>query len=194
MTAGKLLAYKAMPPLGQNGLGVESIEAWPAVGGGLLVGIAEPALAGAAPQRRSVKTVFLNIDCSGAVTLILPYVALEEEARWCARALVTAELPHSGCRIDAPIPPVSGRGVIDIDPAAERGIQACAATARMLLLEAAAEAWDVPVERCRVEAGAIHGVDRDRTVTFGEIAPDAALCMLTVLQSGADARRHALAD
>src|SRR5690348_8919027 len=38
MTDGQLLAYKATPLHGQNGLGVASIEAWPAVGGGLLIG------------------------------------------------------------------------------------------------------------------------------------------------------------
>src|SRR5690348_8919025 len=63
-------------------------------------GIAEPSLAVTAPQRRSVKTVFLTVDCTGAVTLILPYAPLEQEARCCMRALVTAELALSDCRIE----------------------------------------------------------------------------------------------
>ena len=53
----QLLAFNRTDPQPdsyRSGLGVESIEAWAAAGGGLLVGIAEPAFGGDAPLRQAV--------------------------------------------------------------------------------------------------------------------------------------------
>src|ERR1700754_266797 len=71
---------------------IAPVETWPAAGGGLLAGIAEPSLAGTAPHRATLKTVFLRVETSGRIELMLPYVRLDPEARRCARALVAQEL------------------------------------------------------------------------------------------------------
>jgi isoquinoline 1-oxidoreductase beta subunit len=161
-------------------LGLASVEAWPAAGGGLLVGMAEPEFAGAAPLRRKVKTIFIRIGAgarrsnSGA-TLLLPYVSLEPEARRCVRALVSAELAvPEECIAVGSLEEERDR-LIDLSRQAEHGLQACAALARSLLVAAAAEAWCVPDHRCRIAAGLIVGPGHGQILQPGDVAADAAL-------------------
>jgi hypothetical protein len=161
-----------------GGLGLGSIEAWPAAGGGLLVGMAEPEFAGTAPLRRTVKTIFIRLSSGKPTTLLLPYVSLEAEAQRCIRALAAAELavPEEciavGSRDD------DRNRVIDLGPQAERSLQACAAVTRSLLTAAAAELWGVPVHRCHVAAGLVAGPDCGQIVQLGDVAADAALADL----------------
>ena len=178
-----------------GGLGVASIESWPAAGGGLLVGMAEPGFAGAAPLRRTVKTIFMRICTGGKVTLLLPYVSLETEARRCIAALVAAELamPEEWIAVGSL---ESGRHrIIDIGTAAERSLQACAAVTRALLAAAAAELWGVRVLRCQITAGLIVGPEAGQIVQLGEVAADAALMEVQEsvwLLSGRSLPRHAV--
>src|SRR6185369_14561941 len=118
-------------------------------------GIAEPSLGGTAPQRASVKTVFLRIETSGRIHLMLPYVRLDPEARRCARTMIAQELAvpegdisladagnGSGCPI-----------IVDLGPAGERSLQSCAAAASELLRRAAADLWHTDLEDCMT----VHG-------------------------------------
>jgi isoquinoline 1-oxidoreductase beta subunit len=157
--------------------GVASIEAWPAAGGGLLVGKAEPAFVGAAPVRTSVKTVFLRLDRSGEILLMIPYVALEAETRACIRAVVSDELHISESAITVS-DDRSGAGsrIIDLHPVAERSLQACAAAARALLLEAAAETWQVSSDRCETASGLIRTTGR--AIAYRDLAAEAALASI----------------
>jgi hypothetical protein len=167
----------------QSGLGIETIEAWPAAGGGLLAGVVEPAFAGAAPIRRSVKIFHIRIDRSDTTTLMLPYVALEAEARCCICTLVAAELFAPERRIDIRTGRI-GRShatkdraglpdIVDIGTAAERSLKACAAAARTMLVCAATEAWGVSADLCHASEGLVVGPDR--TIGYNNIAADAAL-------------------
>jgi hypothetical protein len=122
-----------------------SIDAWPAVGGGLLIGMVVPQLHGAAPLRLPVKSVFIRIDSMGGVTVTIPYVRLEEEASHCVAALVATELSvvpgcitvdcHAHC-LNAQEP--ERAKVADICPASELSFGILGATARSLLGMAAA--------------------------------------------------------
>jgi hypothetical protein len=165
---------------GENGLGLASIEAWPAVGGGLLIGMAEPEFAGAAPLRRTVKTIFIRVragspQTNSGVTLLLPYVSLEAEAQRCIRALVAAELAlPEECIVAGSLEDDRHR-IIDLGTQAERGLQACAAVARSLLVAAAAELWSVPVHQSRISAGLIVGPEWGQILQPGDVAADAAL-------------------
>jgi hypothetical protein len=156
------------------GLGIASIEAWPATGGGLLVGMAEPELVGAAPLRRAVKTLFIRIGAN-ATTLLLPYVSLETEAQRCIHTLVAAELllPEECVALGSL---EDGRQrIVDVGTQAERSLQACAAVARTLLVTAAAELWAVPAHRCGIAAGLIVGPKPGQIARPGDVAADAAL-------------------
>ena len=159
----------------ESGLGLASIETWPAGGGGLLVGMAEPEFVGAAALRRSVKTIFIRIGTASEPALLLPYVSLESEVRRCIRALVAGELcvPEE-CIAVGSLGHDRGR-IVDMSGQAERSLQACAAVARTLLLAAAAEAWSVPAQRNRISGGLIVGPEPGQVVPLGEVAADAAL-------------------
>lgn len=159
----------------EGGLGIASIEAWPAAGGGLLVGMAEPAFAGTRPLRRTVKTVFLRIGAGSAITLILPYVSVESEARRCIRTLVAAELAMPEESIGVDFPEGARDRIVDVGTQAERSLQACAAVTRTLLITAAAELWDVPNHRCRMSTGMIMGPEAAETIPISDIAADGAL-------------------
>jgi len=156
-------------------LGLTSIEAWPAAGGGLLVGMAEPEFAGAAPLRRTVKTIFIRVRAGSPTTLLLPYVSLEAEARRCIRALAATELGMPEECIALGSLEEDRDCIIDLSTQAERSLQACAAVARTLLVTAAAELWCVSVERSRVAAGLIVGPERGQILQPGDVAADAAL-------------------
>jgi hypothetical protein len=170
--ARRFIAYHPRPALQHNGLGLESMEAWPAAGGGLLIGIAEPALAGGAPLRPRVKSMFIRIDTCAGIAVLLPYVRLEAEARECIRALIAEELSAPEFRIA-----ISDQGgapaVVDVGGDTERSFRACAAVARTLLISAAAELWNLSTELCEAVQGLVHGPAR--AAGYGDIAADAAL-------------------
>lgn len=158
----------------QANLGIGSIEAWPAAGGGLLVGIAEPFFVGPAALRPVVKTAFVRLDFAGEISVILPYVTLEPEARGCVRALVAGEMDVPEESISILDRPGDGRYVIiDVEPSAERSLQACGATVRAQLVAAAASAWRVAGSRCDVAQGAVYS--GRRAVRYKDIAATAAL-------------------
>jgi len=118
-----------------------SMEAWPAVGGGLLLGMIVPALSGATPLRHPIKNLFLRIDDRNRVSVIIPYVRLEAEALGCAAVLIADELDVSVERIaienrvvnrnNAPV-------VADLCPNCALGLMLIAAAANALVKAAAA--------------------------------------------------------
>lgn len=174
----RLLAYCAAPDPAQGGFGPETVEAWPAAGGGLLVGIVEPAFAGAVPVRRAVKTIFIRIDDSDVIRVTLPYATLENEARACIRVSVATELFVRESRIEIHTPEyVSAKPtgvIVDIDPNAERSLRICAAVARTLLVSAAAERLGVAADLYQVSDGAVFS--SEVCVPYRDVCADAALC------------------
>jgi hypothetical protein len=174
----RLLAYCVAPDPAQGGFGPETVEAWPAAGGGLLVGIVEPAFAGAVPVRRAVKTIFIRIDDSDVIRVTLPYATFENEAHACIRVAVATELFVHESRIEIHTPEyVSAKPagvVIDIDPDAERNLRVCAAVARTLLVSAAAERLGLAAEMHQVSDGAVFA--SEVCVPYRDICADAALC------------------
>jgi isoquinoline 1-oxidoreductase beta subunit len=140
-----------------------------------LVGVAEPVLAGAAPLRPVVKTLFIRIDDSHSIDVLLPYVTLEDEARGCIRALAAEELSVPERRVEVR-DDGHGHALVDVGRPVERSLQACAAVARTLLVAAAAENWNLPAALCRAAQGSVCGPGR--TTAYGDIAADAALCQV----------------
>jgi hypothetical protein len=173
-----------------------SLEAWPAAGGGVLVGITIRALAGEAMLRSAIKTAFLRVDAAGLPTLIIPYVALVPEAAACGAALVAAELGLAAERVavEHRNGPESDRAtprrlwIIDLGPESECGLALLAAAAHALLIAAAAERWRIRTSACRTIGGSIVDAAGLRTLTFAQVARDAALQdlpALVQLRSGA---------
>jgi hypothetical protein len=156
-----------------------SIEAWPAVGGGLLLGMIVPALSGTAPLRHPIKNLFLQIDGRGRPAVIVPYVRLEPEVLLCATELVAAELDIANERItidNRVVDPDNARAIADLCPACELGLTLIAAAARSLLKAAAAEVWSIATRDCVAERGMVHGLQR--WASYADLAADAALLPL----------------
>jgi hypothetical protein len=172
-----------------------SIAAWPAVGGGLLVGMVVPHLHGAAPLRRPIKSAFIRIDAMGGVTVTIPYVGLEEEATRCVAALVATELsiPPGFISVDCRPGHLTRGGhepqrtlIVDICPASEFSLSVLGATARSLLLMAAEEKG-IAVADGIVESGQVSNVAETLPGSRGDLAVDAALFALpraVTLRSG----------
>jgi hypothetical protein len=163
--------------LSPHRLGPASTEAWPAAGGGLLVGMSAPGLAGLAPLRMPLKTIFLRIGSDGDNRLIFPYVRLEPEAGECARVLSEIELgvPEGFLAIFNPAKEAA-TGIADLAPSVEDSLRCCAAIARTLLASAAANTWRIAMERCVPTDRLIRPYVQSGRVKA--LAADAALCRM----------------
>jgi len=158
---------------------VSSMEAWPAAGGGLLLGMIVPALSGTAPLRYPIKNLFLRIDGQGQASVIIPYVRLEPEVLVCAAELIAAELDVSSQRItidNRVAAPDATRTLADLCPVCELGLTLIAAAARSLMKAAAAAAWRVATHDCLIERGMVRGLRRQ--ASYADLAADAALVSL----------------
>jgi len=171
----------------QHDLGIATIEAWPAAGGGLLLGAAESGFAGKGLLRPAIKTIFIRLDPADEIVLTLPYVTLEEEAAGClqmivAQGLAVAEshvlmLPNASCLAYPTVPSTLPR-IADIGPQAELTVEVCAATARQMLIAAAAEMWALPEIACHASGGMIQGAMPDQVVCYGGVATRAGWLQL----------------
>ena len=167
---------------GAHAIQASSMEAWPAAGGGLLLGMIVPALSGAAPLRHPIKNLFLRIDGQGQASVIIPYVRLEPELVVCAAELIAAELEVSRERItidNRVANPDAARKIADLCPACELGLMLIAAAARSLLKAVAAGSWRMATRDCVIEHGVVRG--SRRRAAYADLATDAALLSLPAI-------------
>ena len=174
-----------------------SIEAWPAAGGGLLLGMIVPPLAGAAPLCRKAKSLFIRIGTIGPVTVIIPYLRLEPEVLRCAAELVAAELdfPTEALAMDNPergSTSILGRCSADLGPTSELSLMLLAAVARTLLVLAAAELWNIAWYDCLAHNGLVTYTSAQRSASYAELAGEAALLALPGFIALRSGRRIAL--
>lgn len=121
-----------------NDFHVSSIEAWPAAGGGLLLGAIVQAISGRAQKRNTVKTLFLRLGLDCLPTVIIPYVCLEPEVASCVAEVVAAEFGSDAGQvtIDNNVNHSTSAAVallVDLSPAFELNLVVLAAIARTLL-------------------------------------------------------------
>lgn len=172
-------------PRGRDAAGVSAscLEAWPAAGGGLLIGAVVPVLQGSAPIRGQLKTLFLRIDTRALPTVIVPYVRLELHAARAAARIVAAELRIASAQLT--IDSCVAGSVSDAHRSVARlcadgriGFAILAAVARSLLTTAAAERWRVAAAACAAKDGLVTGSMPRRSACYGELASEAALLAL----------------
>jgi len=158
-----------------------------ALGGGLLLGISTTSAhgevvkpAGAAGSGEFLPNAFIRIGRDGRVTLIskqpeigqgiktsLPMVLAEElEVDWKDVRIVQGDLdPAYGSQ---------GAGGSTSTPTNYNDFHRLGATARTMLVQAAAQGWGVPATECRAAHGAVvHGAS-GRKLGYGELAAAAA--------------------
>jgi isoquinoline 1-oxidoreductase beta subunit len=165
------------------------LKAGLAVGGGLLVEVSLPqaqAAEGEAPAPGVfMPNAFLRITSDDAVTFILAFTEMGQgvstsNAQLIAEELgmdpakMTVELAPADRRYDNPLIGFQVTGCSSTTPASWEPYRMAGATAREMLLEAAARSWGVPKRECVAEEGVILHKPTKRSGRFGEFAEAAA--------------------
>jgi len=156
---GGLMVAFNVPMMGeavaQQGAGVE-VQAWVVVH----------------PDDRVVIRIARSEMGQGTLTGLAQMVVEELDADW---ARVTTEYPTPGQnlarnRVWGNFGTGGSQGIRQSNDYVRRG----GATARMLLVQAAADAWGVPAADCRAASSVITHVPTGRTTTYGKVAAAAA--------------------
>jgi isoquinoline 1-oxidoreductase beta subunit len=154
-------------------------------GGGLLIGTyvrlgeldaAEPLAAAAdfAPN------AFISISSSGAVSLIAPNSEMGQGVKTSLPMIVAEELDVAWEQVtvtQGDLNPAYGRQTSvgsQSTPSNFLPLRRAGATARAMLVQAAAQTWSVPASECTTEKGSVIHRASNRRATYGELATKAA--------------------
>ncbi|SEQ33449.1 isoquinoline 1-oxidoreductase, beta subunit [Lentzea xinjiangensis] len=151
------------------------------LGGALVVSapLVVPGLAAAAGPAELAPTVFVRLDGRGRITATVPRPDAGQGVRTVVALLVAEELvvdladvrveqaPGDTARYGSQVASGSRSARQLTEP-----MRTAAATARCLLVAAAAARWGVPVEECEARGGSVH--HRDRRLPYGALVRDAA--------------------
>ena len=165
------------------------LRAGVAAGGGLLLSVAIPKLivdAEAADANTFAPSAFIRIDRSGQVTLIIPQVEMGQGTYTSMPMLIAEELEVELKQIHIEHAPADDKlygnpllgfqvtGGSTSVRAFWEPLRRAGATARNMLVSAAAETWQVDASSCRAERGDVIHVPTDRKLTYGALADRAA--------------------
>ncbi len=162
------------------------LEISAAVGGGLLVGFALPPRRAWSQSRRFAPNAFIRIDPDGRVTLIMHKVEMGQGTYTAMPMLLAEELEVdlSQVRLEH-APPDDALYAEPLFGVQETGgstsvrgnwepLRRAGATARTLLVAAAAQTWSVDPSSCRAANGAVLHGPTDRTLGYGALVDVAA--------------------
>ena len=162
-----------------------------AAGGGLLLGFRLPASLGAAlvgptAARDFAPNAFIRIDRDGAITLVMHKVEMGQGTYTSMPMLLAEELDVdlSQVRLEH-APPDDARYAEPLFGVQETGgstsvrgnwepLRRAGATARSMLVSAAAETWQVPASACRTAQGAVIHGPTGRSLLYGALVEHAA--------------------
>jgi isoquinoline 1-oxidoreductase beta subunit len=158
--------------------------------GGLTLGFGLPAhfqAAAAAESGTFTPNAFIRIAQDGSVTLVMPYVEMGQGTYTSVPMLIAEELevPLSQVRLEHAPPdekrygnPIFGglqaTGGSTTIRAAWEPLRRAGATARQMLIAAAAKRWQVEPASCRAEGGKVVHAPTARSLTYGALVSDAA--------------------
>jgi len=161
-----------------------------AAGGGLLVGVGvlSAARADAAPAGGTAFTpnAFVRIDPDGKVTMTMPYIEMGQGTYTSIPMLIAEELevdlpsvhlehaPPSDKLYANPLLGLQATGNSNAIRGAFEPLRRAGATARVLLVQAAARRWQVEPDTCRAERGEVVHVSSGRRAKYGTLVADAA--------------------
>jgi isoquinoline 1-oxidoreductase beta subunit len=161
-----------------------------AAGGGLMLGLSLPFAngdAGAVDADGFAPNAFIRIGGDGQIVLTMPYVEMGQGTYTAIPMLIAEEL-----EVDLPqvrlehAPPneqlygnpllggIQATGNSNAIRAAWQPLRHAGATARTMLVAAAAQRWNVDPASCRAQSGEVHHAPTGRRITYGELAADAA--------------------
>jgi isoquinoline 1-oxidoreductase beta subunit len=158
-----------------------------AVGGGLMLGLSLPLGRSQAAQSESfAPNAFIRIGSDGQIILIMPYVEMGQGTYTSIPMLIAEELevdlqqvrlehaPPNEKLYANPMLGVQATGNSNAMRGAWKPLREAGATARMMLVTAAAKRWGVDPQSCRAQGGAVTHAPTGRRLTYGELAADAA--------------------
>ena len=165
------------------------LQAGAATGGGLMLSLRLP-LAGhearAADTPEFAPNAFIRIENDGQVVLVMPYVEMGQGTYTSIPMLIAEELevnlqqvrlehaPPNEKLYANPMLGVQATGNSNAMRGAWKPLREAGATARNMLVTAAAKRWAVDAQSCRAQDGAVIHAPTGRRLTHGELAADAA--------------------
>ncbi len=158
-----------------------------AVGGGLMLSLSLPLGPGKAAQSREfVPNAFVQIGSDGKVVLTMPYVEMGQGTYTSIPMLIAEELQVSMQQLRLehappdeklyanPLLGVQATGNSNAMRGAWKPLREAGATARIMLIAAAARRWDVDANTCRAQDGEVIHTLTGRRLKYGELATEAA--------------------
>jgi isoquinoline 1-oxidoreductase subunit beta len=156
-------------------------------GGGLVLSLSLPLHRIEAGQSESfAPNAFIRIGSEGQVVLTMPYVEMGQGTYTSIPMLIAEELEVSLMQVRLehappneklyanPLLGVQATGNSNAIRGAWKPLREAGATARIMLIAAAANRWGVDPKSCRAEHGEIVHVSTGRRLTYGELATEAA--------------------
>ena len=165
------------------------LRAGVAAGGGLMLGLHLPFGSEPSPAFATetfAPNAFIRITPDGNVTLVMPYVEMGQGTYTSIPMLIAEELEVELNKVQLehappdeklyanPLLGVQATGNSNAIRGAWTPLRQAGATARTMLIEAAAKRWGVDPSACRAERGAILHPATARRLTYGELSADAA--------------------
>jgi isoquinoline 1-oxidoreductase subunit beta len=158
-----------------------------AVGGGLVLSLSLPlARSEAAHPESFAPNAFIRIGGDGEVVLTMPYVEMGQGTYTSIPMLIAEELdvalkqvrlehaPPNEKLYANPLLGVQATGNSNAMRGAWKPLREAGATARIMLVAAAAKRWGVDATSCRAQDGEVIHVPTGRRLNYGELAADAA--------------------
>jgi isoquinoline 1-oxidoreductase beta subunit len=190
-----IIDHVASSPVGPSGSpsarGVSRrrfLQAGAAVGGGLMLSLSLPLAnreAGAAGDVFA-PNAFIRIGRDGQIVLTMPYVEMGQGTYTSIPMLIAEELevdlkqvqlehaPPNEKLYANPLLGVQATGNSNAIRGAWKPLREAGATARTMLVAAAAKRWNVDPATCRAERGEVVHAATGRRIRYGELAADAA--------------------
>ena len=174
----------------ENGLSRRRfLEAGAAAGGGLLLSLSLPFAgeAEAAGAGGFAPNAFIRVGADGSVTLTMPYVEMGQGTYTAIPMLIAEELEVDLKQVQLEHAPpneklygnpllggIQATGNSNAVRAAWQPLRQAGATARVMLIAAAAKRWNVDPASCRAQSGEVLHAPTRRSAKYGDLAADAA--------------------
>jgi isoquinoline 1-oxidoreductase beta subunit len=166
------------------------VQAGAAAGGGLMLSLNLPFAHGAAEAAEAAgfaPNAFIRIGGDGRIVLIMPYVEMGQGTYTSIPMLIAEELEVDLKQVQLEHAPpneklygnpllggIQATGNSNAIRAAWQPLRQAGATARTMLVSAAAKRWNVDPASCHAQSGEVRHAPTGRSIKYGELAADAA--------------------
>ena len=164
------------------------LQAGAATGGGLMLSLGLPVATGDAQAADGfAPNAFVRIEGDGQVVLTMPYVEMGQGTYTSIPMLIAEELevdlkqvrlehapPNEKLYGNPLLGGIQATGNSNAVRASWQPLRQAGATARTMLVAAAAKRWNVDAATCRAQSGEVLHAPTGRRIKYGELAADAA--------------------